>query len=83
MGILLGSALGARLSRKVFGGGIDMVDFGRFFGILPLMKGSESISSRVGLFAGSSTKILRMMFLALSEMTTFSGKVKLPALIFL
>lgn len=64
-------------------GAIEIVDLGKFLGIGPLINGSERISFRVGLFDGSKTKIFKIKFFALSEMATFYGKEKLPALIFL
>lgn len=47
---------------------------GIVFGIGSDIKGSDSISSSVGLFDGSRTRILEIRFLALSEMVTCSGK---------
>lgn len=62
-------------SVKFLAGGQARVLRGMVFGMGSLMKGSESISSRVGRLDGSSTRILVMRFLAFSEMVTCSGKL--------
>ena len=57
---------------------------GIVFGIgSAVINGSSMISSNVGLFEGSRTKILVIKFLALSEMVTCSGKEYWHALILL
>lgn len=48
---------------------------GMVLGMGSAMKGSDIISSKVGLLDGSRTKILLMRFRALSEIVTCSGKV--------
>lgn len=71
-------------SLKLLGGGQASVLLGIVLGMgSEVIKGSCIISSRVGLFEGSSTKILWIRFLALSEIVMCSGKVYWQALIFL
>ena len=61
-------------SVKFLAGGQARVLRGIVLGMGSLMKGSERISSRVGLLEGSRTRIFVMRFLAFSEIVTCSGK---------
>lgn len=58
---------------KFLAGGQAKVLRGMLLGIGYAMKGSERISSRVGRFDGSRTKIFVIRFLAASESVTCSG----------
>jgi hypothetical protein len=60
----------AELEKLPFGA-VVIVDFDNVLGIDPFMKGSDIISSRVGLFEGYKTNIFVIRFFALSEILEF------------